>query len=305
MFFSQKGFSSFATIAIVVVIAAAIFASAATWYFAAHKNPAPPAGPVACTTEAKLCPDGSYVGRTGPSCEFAACPIVASSTPSQTSTSTATSTTGGRGAGAFCGGIATGAFPCDSGYSCKLDGAYPDAGGHCVVDTSSWKTYINQQYGFSFEYPDELYLVKPSSSASCIDDIACLQSSPEDMELGGGIPNSEGPNGFVTTGYAFGLYVDTYSGAFDINNYLATQYANSELDQLSSTTINGNIAYQFTFKEEEDGNDPTMIIPYKGDLYEAHYIARVDDATFASSTMLFDQVFSTFRFIQPTSSVIY
>lgn len=30
--------------------------------------------PVACTMEAKLCPDGSYVGRTGPNCEFAPCP---------------------------------------------------------------------------------------------------------------------------------------------------------------------------------------------------------------------------------------
>lgn len=32
--------------------------------------------PVACTMEAKLCPDGSAVGRTGPNCEFAACPEV-------------------------------------------------------------------------------------------------------------------------------------------------------------------------------------------------------------------------------------
>ena len=33
------------------------------------------AGPeVACTMEAKICPDGSSVGRAGPSCEFAACP---------------------------------------------------------------------------------------------------------------------------------------------------------------------------------------------------------------------------------------
>ena len=29
---------------------------------------------VACTMEAKMCPDGSYVGRTGPKCEFAPCP---------------------------------------------------------------------------------------------------------------------------------------------------------------------------------------------------------------------------------------
>src|SRR3989344_3880885 len=30
--------------------------------------------PAACTMEAKICPDGSAVGRTGPNCEFAACP---------------------------------------------------------------------------------------------------------------------------------------------------------------------------------------------------------------------------------------
>ena len=30
--------------------------------------------PRACTEEAKICPDGSAVGRTGPNCEFALCP---------------------------------------------------------------------------------------------------------------------------------------------------------------------------------------------------------------------------------------
>jgi hypothetical protein len=35
--------------------------------------------PVACTMDAKLCPDGSYVGRVGPNCEFKECP--ASTTP--------------------------------------------------------------------------------------------------------------------------------------------------------------------------------------------------------------------------------
>jgi hypothetical protein len=29
---------------------------------------------VACTEEAKLCPDGSGVGRQGPNCEFPDCP---------------------------------------------------------------------------------------------------------------------------------------------------------------------------------------------------------------------------------------
>jgi len=33
-----------------------------------------PPVPVACTMEAKLCPDGSAVGRSGSHCEFAPCP---------------------------------------------------------------------------------------------------------------------------------------------------------------------------------------------------------------------------------------
>lgn len=41
-------------------------------------TPSQPTQPkqVACTQEAKLCPDGSAVGRVGPSCEFAPCPVV-------------------------------------------------------------------------------------------------------------------------------------------------------------------------------------------------------------------------------------
>lgn len=38
------------------------------FYFFTTKNKS-----VSCTQEAKLCPDGSYVGRTGPNCEFAKC----------------------------------------------------------------------------------------------------------------------------------------------------------------------------------------------------------------------------------------
>ncbi len=38
--------------------------------------------PVFCTQEAKLCPDGSYVGRTGPKCEFAQCPVASGTTVS-------------------------------------------------------------------------------------------------------------------------------------------------------------------------------------------------------------------------------
>jgi hypothetical protein len=52
------------------------------------RAPQAPAGR-ACSLVAKMCPDGSVVGRTGPNCEFAPCPTVA--------TTTATSTAGGSG----------------------------------------------------------------------------------------------------------------------------------------------------------------------------------------------------------------
>ena len=36
-------------------------------------NPINPSGDIYCTQDAKLCPDGSYVSRTGPNCEFTPC----------------------------------------------------------------------------------------------------------------------------------------------------------------------------------------------------------------------------------------
>lgn len=47
--------------------------------------PSPPEE-VACTMEAKMCPDGkTFVGRVGPNCEFAACPSPTVETPAQSS----------------------------------------------------------------------------------------------------------------------------------------------------------------------------------------------------------------------------
>ena len=52
-----------------IVIAVAIFVGIVVWFqFFAEKEA------VFCTQEAKLCSDGSYVGRTGPKCEFSVCP---------------------------------------------------------------------------------------------------------------------------------------------------------------------------------------------------------------------------------------
>lgn len=56
-----------------ILIIVAIFVCGIGSYalFAGGKN-----NTVACTQEAKICPDGSSVGRTGPDCEFTQCPLV-------------------------------------------------------------------------------------------------------------------------------------------------------------------------------------------------------------------------------------
>ncbi len=67
---------------------------------------------IVCTQDAKQCPDGSYVGRVAPDCEFAECPSCADD-------------------GEMCGGIA--GIECCEG-NCVLDGTYPDASGRCVEE---------------------------------------------------------------------------------------------------------------------------------------------------------------------------
>ncbi len=61
---TKQGFAPVAVIVILVLLGAGAYV--------ALKNRGEVSG--VCTLDAKMCPDGSYVSRTPPSCEFAACP---------------------------------------------------------------------------------------------------------------------------------------------------------------------------------------------------------------------------------------
>lgn len=90
----QKGFAPI--IALVGIVVVAVLASGG-YYFLKLKT----FEQKVCTMDAKVCPDGSSVGRTGPNCEFAPCPK-----------------------------------------------SSPDSD-----ETANWKTYRNELFKYSFDYP--------------------------------------------------------------------------------------------------------------------------------------------------------
>ena len=58
-----------------ILIIVVVLALAVTVFGLAKRNAlVTPITPIGCTMEAKICPDGSAVGRSGPKCEFAPCP---------------------------------------------------------------------------------------------------------------------------------------------------------------------------------------------------------------------------------------
>lgn len=57
---------------IILLIIILLIAVGGAFYFLAKKTQ----NPIACTKEAKICSDGSTVGRTGSNCEFAPCPQI-------------------------------------------------------------------------------------------------------------------------------------------------------------------------------------------------------------------------------------
>lgn len=67
---NQKGFANLIIIVAVIVAFSAIGAT----YLVSNKGKVNQPFARACTMEAKQCPDGSYVRRIGPACEFTACP---------------------------------------------------------------------------------------------------------------------------------------------------------------------------------------------------------------------------------------
>jgi len=167
---------------------------------------------VMCAADAKECPDGSYVSRIAPSCEFPDCPEVIEEDcvkegayidlPTEDSFECCGDLvkipvtapmdencepiipegSTGPEPGWTC--LACGDGECNSEYEnkcncpedCKED-----------IDTSAWQTYQNEEYGFEFKYPNNLQC--PSKINDPNANIGCLSKTVE-YKI---VENSEGP----------------------------------------------------------------------------------------------------------------
>jgi hypothetical protein len=114
-----------------------------------RKNiPQPDLGKKACTLEAKVCPDGTSVGRSGPNCEFVVCPSVKPS-PS-------------------------GLLPTQTPEEQKK--ILP------LTDTTNWKIYTSTKYRYTLNHPSNWVEQIRCEGGTAEDDYICIKSS--DIEEG-------------------------------------------------------------------------------------------------------------------------
>ena len=139
---AARGFGAFGfvlTAAAVILVAAGGY-----WLYTSTTNNTDGSGAqTACIEDIRYCPDGTTVGRTGPNCEFAECP--------------SPEIIFGKKAEELCGPQPPAICQPGAALGCDIKNkkwdCYPEV--KDGSDTSNWKTYRNEEYGFEFRYPSQ------------------------------------------------------------------------------------------------------------------------------------------------------
>lgn len=214
---------------------------------------------IACTMEAKICPDGSSVGRSGPNCEFTPCPQSTISQTSPTPTTIQTST---------------------------------------ITDpTASWKTYTNTKNGYSLKYPTAFEMVKgpvPESELPTLDNISFSgMGKSSDSNAGVVINISVNPsdaNGkriFCTTND------DCLQKLLGVLNKSSNEVTNN------SNILMGKSVKGFEYQNKNSlyiQSNQYFIYPENGKIWQVSI--NINNYSIQEVQRTIDQILSTFKFIE-------
>lgn len=133
----------------ILIILTAVVIGAAGYFMFVDKKSTDKNGGVACTMEAKLCPDGTAVGRTGPNCEFAFC------TSDLSAEASAEAEALYEGGGCFVVPVVVSGEDRESAEGRVAPTSptlqQPDTP---KIDSINWLPYVNTKYLFGFKHPE-------------------------------------------------------------------------------------------------------------------------------------------------------
>jgi hypothetical protein len=225
--------------------------------------------PVACTADAKLCPDGSYVSRVAPNCNFAPCPVV-----NGNSNTTGTFNTGGN---VNAGTNANTNLNTNTAVNTNATSNVNAVAG----PTAGWKTYTNTSLGYSVQYPTTWDI------HTCSDVLTVWFGTVK-------VPcQSEGGAGdFV---------VQPLDASFNLATTLASDKADMATSVQSTVTVSGVTATRLTGEGKADVNGYFPNGYYKDEVFLKHgdtyyLLMFMKDGPTKQYVSEFNNFLSTFKF---------
>ena len=286
MFAQEKPIHIVAAALLLIAVQMIVFAN----YFGIPNRTANPDEQyIFCTQEAKQCPDGSYVSRTGPNCEFTLCPSEALCEGGECP-DTQRDIIFGQEAEELCGhqppAHCVMGWQLGCGRKTRKWDCYLQAGGTEKIDISTWKIYRNEEYGFEVRYPNDWEFEFTSTPPTVPPSEAVIrfikQSRLDEYPVVVDIIVEPNPSGEIPTIGWYKDWVKQIPAGINLNNVKLEEIVFKELPALKANNeiffAKGKYMYQATWGVIDFGNA------------SREFRQTIEE--------IFNQILSTFKFIE-------